>query len=108
VDAGGHSLKALQFIKKTFPNSLASQGLRVRQGARDRARADPLRCCAVRFFRAAVAAGNHDYPVAIHGAGRAADEADHTIGCAAAARTHHLFHYRSFTGWRSRKIQLSL
>ena len=62
MDAGGHSLKALQFIKKTFPNSLASQGLRVRQGARDRARADPLRCCAVRFFRAAVAAGNQTTP----------------------------------------------
>ena len=107
MDAGGHSLKALQFIKKTFPNS-SFPGFAGPQGARDRARADPLRCCAVRFFRAAVAAGNHDYPGAIHGAGRAADEADHTIGCAAAARTRHLFHYRSFTGWRSRKIQLSL
>ena len=33
------------------------------------------------------------YPVALHGAGRTADEADDTIGSAAAARTRQLTRY---------------
>ena len=43
-------------------------------------------CCAVRFL-AAFAPFNHDDPVALHGAGRTAGEADDIIGSAAAART---------------------
>ena len=52
----------------------------------------PAFCCAARFL-AAFAAFNHDYPVALHGAGRTADEADDTIGSAAAARTRQLTRY---------------
>ena len=36
------------------------------------------------------AAFNHDYPVALHEAGRTADEADDTVGSAAAARTRNV------------------
>ena len=49
--------------------------------------------------------GNPDYPVAIHGAGRAADEADHTIGCATAARTRLGFGALQIISSRSHRIR---